>query len=95
MVLLEIMMDTTGLEVELMMLSMSVVIDYLAEIEAALIEDKVSEAAVVGIHDDITGQAVIAYVALKGNSDEDSEGLRNWFYKLEKLLVHLLHQNLL
>ena len=49
-----------------------------AEIEAALIEDKkVSEAAVVGIHDDITGQAVIAYVALKeGNSDEDSEGLR-------------------
>ncbi|WPK23435.1 hypothetical protein PUMCH_000676 [Australozyma saopauloensis] len=37
-----------------------------AEIEAALIEHHgVSEAAVVGINDDLTGQAVIAYVALK------------------------------
>ncbi|KAK6198882.1 uncharacterized protein RJT21DRAFT_122540, partial [Scheffersomyces amazonensis] len=34
-----------------------------AEIEAALIEHKgVSEAAVVGIHDDLTGQAVVAFV---------------------------------
>ena len=37
-----------------------------AEIEAALIEHNgVSEAAVVGITDDLTGQAVVAYVALK------------------------------
>lgn len=37
-----------------------------AEIEAALIEHHgVSEAAVVGINDDLTGQAVVAYVALK------------------------------
>lgn len=37
-----------------------------AEIEAALLEHHtVSEAAVVGINDDLTGQAVIAYVALK------------------------------
>ncbi|KAM9895738.1 hypothetical protein OXX79_007905 [Metschnikowia pulcherrima] len=37
-----------------------------AEIEAALIEHHgVSEAAVVGISDDLTGQAVVAYVALK------------------------------
>lgn len=37
-----------------------------AEIEAALIEHHgVSEAAVVGINDDLTGQAVVAFVALK------------------------------
>lgn len=37
-----------------------------AEIEAALIEHHgVSESAVVGINDDLTGQAVVAYVALK------------------------------
>lgn len=37
-----------------------------SEIEAALIEHHgVSEAAVVGINDDLTGQAVVAYVALK------------------------------
>jgi acetyl-CoA synthetase len=47
-----------------------------AEIEAALIEHHgVSEAAVVGINDDLTGQAVVAYVALKdeagaSNGDE-------------------------
>jgi acetyl-CoA synthetase len=41
-----------------------------AEIEAVLLEDsaRVSEAAVVGINDDITGQAVIAFVQLKDNS---------------------------
>ncbi|EDK43489.1 acetyl-coenzyme A synthetase 2 [Lodderomyces elongisporus] len=45
-----------------------------AEIEAALIEDqKVGEAAVVGINDDITGQAVIAYVALKDSNTEQTE----------------------
>ncbi|ODV62248.1 acetate--CoA ligase ACS2 [Ascoidea rubescens DSM 1968] len=37
-----------------------------AEIEAALLEHSgVSEAAVVGIHDDLTGQAVVAFVGLK------------------------------
>lgn len=40
-----------------------------AEIEAALIEDSsVAEAAVVGINDEMTGQAVNAFVALKDNS---------------------------
>ncbi|KAG0672982.1 acetyl-coenzyme A synthetase 2 [Pichia californica] len=41
-----------------------------AEIEAVLLEDsaRVSEAAVVGINDDITGQAVIAFVQLKNSS---------------------------
>ncbi|RLV94305.1 Acetyl-coenzyme A synthetase 2 [Spathaspora sp. JA1] len=46
-----------------------------AEIEAALIEHHgVSEAAVVGINDDLTGQAVVAYVALK---DELSASIEN------------------
>ena len=40
-----------------------------AEIEAALIEDtSVAEAAVVGISDEMTGQAVNAFVSLKDNS---------------------------
>ena len=41
-----------------------------AEIEAVLLEDsaRVSDAAVVGVNDDITGQAVIAFVQLKDNS---------------------------
>jgi acetyl-CoA synthetase len=40
-----------------------------AEIEAALIEDPgVAEAAVVGINDEMTGQAVNAFVSLKDNS---------------------------
>lgn len=51
-----------------------------AEIEAVLIEYQgVSESAVVGITDDLTGQAVIAYVALKEDgqySEEDLLGLR-------------------
>ncbi|GME22216.1 AMP-dependent synthetase/ligase [Neofusicoccum parvum] len=44
-----------------------------AEIEAALIEHhSVAEAAVVGIHDELTGQAVNAFVALKeGNGSTD------------------------
>jgi len=44
-----------------------------AEIEAALIEHhSVAEAAVVGVHDDLTGQAVNAFVALKeGNEHND------------------------
>ncbi|CCE83210.1 Piso0_003782 [Millerozyma farinosa CBS 7064] len=57
-----------------------------SEIEAALVEHPaVSEAAVVGIHDDLTGQSVVAYVALKddiaskiiGNElSESSQALR-------------------
>lgn len=44
-----------------------------AEIEAALIEHHaVAEAAVVGINDELTGQAVNAFVALKdGNESTD------------------------
>lgn len=46
-----------------------------AEIEAALIESpSVSEAAVVGINDDLTGQAVIAYVALKDEPAAELNG---------------------
>lgn len=49
-----------------------------AEIEAALIEHHgVSEAAVVGINDDLTGQAVVAYVALKDEAgDANGDELR-------------------
>ncbi|RMZ76186.1 hypothetical protein DV737_g4935, partial [Chaetothyriales sp. CBS 132003] len=47
-----------------------------AEIEAALIEhDGVAEAAVVGINDDLTGQAVNAFVSLKPGADS-GEGMR-------------------
>lgn len=47
-----------------------------AEIEAALIEHKgVAEAAVVGINDEMTGQAVNAFVALKDGVD-GGEGTR-------------------
>ncbi|AET39274.1 acetate--CoA ligase ACS2 Ecym_4207 [Eremothecium cymbalariae DBVPG len=42
-----------------------------SEIEAALVEhENVSEAAVVGITDELTGQAVIAFVSLKENPTE-------------------------
>lgn len=46
-----------------------------AEIEAVLLEDskRVSDAAVVGINDDITGQAVVAFVQLKDNSIVSNE----------------------
>lgn len=47
-----------------------------AEIEAALIEhDGVAEAAVVGINDELTGQAVNAFVSLKDGTDS-GEGTR-------------------
>lgn len=47
-----------------------------AEIEAVLIESEhVSENAVVGIHDDLTGQAIVAYVALKEESEIDIKDL--------------------
>ena len=47
-----------------------------AEIEAALIEHHaVAEAAVVGVADELTGQAVAAFVSVKGGSDA-SDALR-------------------
>ncbi|KAL6855186.1 acetyl-coenzyme A synthetase 2 [Amphichorda felina] len=50
-----------------------------AEIEAALIEHHaVAEAAVVGVADELTGQAVNAFVALK-NGNEHSDALRKEF----------------
>lgn len=50
-----------------------------AEIEAALIEHHaIAEAAVVGVADELTGQAVNAFVALK-NGDEPTEALRKEF----------------
>jgi acetyl-CoA synthetase len=49
-----------------------------SEIEAALIEHNgVSEAAVVGINDDLTGQAVVAFVALKDACQERIKGDAN------------------
>lgn len=50
-----------------------------AEIEAALIEHhSIAEAAVVGINDELTGQAVNAFVAIKDGS-EASDALRKEF----------------
>jgi acetyl-CoA synthetase len=50
-----------------------------AEIEAALIEHPaVAESAVVGINDELTGQAVAAFVAIK-DGNEPSEELRKAF----------------
>ncbi|KAI0853998.1 hypothetical protein F5Y00DRAFT_64049 [Daldinia vernicosa] len=50
-----------------------------AEIEAALIEHhSVAEAAVVGVADELTGQAVNAFVAIK-NGNESSDALRKEF----------------
>ena len=49
-----------------------------AEIESALVShDRVAEAAVVGATDDMTGQAVVAFVILRegGQSDEDQDKL--------------------
>lgn len=47
-----------------------------AEIEAALIEhDLVAESAVVGYADELTGQAVAAYVALKSSAPADKDEL--------------------
>ena len=48
-----------------------------AEIEAALIlHESVAECAVVGYADDLTGQAVAAYVSLKSNVSEDLEVIK-------------------
>jgi acetyl-CoA synthetase len=50
------------------------------EVESALVDnDKVAEAAVVGAKDDTTGQAIVAFVTLRGTataSDEVGEELR-------------------
>ncbi|CUM47419.1 Acetyl-coenzyme A synthetase 2 [Debaryomyces fabryi] len=61
-----------------------------AEIEAALIEHAaISEAAVVGMNDDLTGQTVVAFVALKEhlianiNANESSEEV----FKLKKEMI--------
>ena len=48
------------------------------EVESALVSHPaVAEAAVVGALDDTTGQAIIAYVTLRGGSDVSVEDLRN------------------
>ena len=48
------------------------------EVESALVSHPaVAEAAVVGALDATTGQAIIAYVTLRGGSDVDIEDLRN------------------
>lgn len=45
-----------------------------AEIEAALLEHSaVSEAAVVGVDDEITGQALNAFVSLKNGNERDEQ----------------------
>lgn len=65
-----------------------------AEIEAALIEHHgISEAAVVGINDDLTGQAVVAFVALKdaasvGAHDSDAA------FQLRKDLVMVVRKEI-
>ncbi len=50
------------------------------EVESALVDDdRVAEAAVVGATDDVTGQAIVAFVTLKGDvagSDDLGEALR-------------------
>ncbi|MEO8163151.1 MAG: acetate--CoA ligase, partial [Ilumatobacteraceae bacterium] len=48
------------------------------EVESALVSHpSVAEAAVVGVNDVITGQAIIAYVILRGGADVDEQVLRN------------------
>ena len=48
------------------------------EVESALVSHPaVAEAAVVGALDDTTGQAIIAYVTLRGGSDVDVKTLRD------------------
>ena len=51
-----------------------------AEIEAALIEHhSVAEAAVVGVADELTGQAVNAFVSLKDTNGANLDALRKEF----------------
>lgn len=68
-----------------------------AEIEAALIEHQgVSEAAVVGISDDLTGQAVIAFVALKDDFAANIEGSEtsNEAFVLRKDLIMVVRKHI-
>ena len=45
-----------------------------AEVESALVDnDKVAEAAVVGAKDDTTGQAIVAFVTLRGTTEASDE----------------------
>ncbi|OJD31844.1 acetyl-coenzyme a synthetase [Diplodia corticola] len=56
-----------------------------AEIEAALIEHHaVAEAAVVGIHDELTGQAVNAFVALKEGNDASDQTKKDLILQVRK-----------
>jgi acetyl-CoA synthetase len=44
------------------------------EVESALVDNpKVAEAAVVGAKDDMTGQAIVAFVTVKGDTDMTDE----------------------
>ena len=56
-----------------------------AEIEAALIEHSgVAEAAVVGINDELTGQAVNAFVALKDGTDPGEQTRKDLILQVRK-----------
>lgn len=56
-----------------------------AEIEAALIEHKgVAEAAVVGINDELTGQAVNAFVSLKDGQDPGEQTRKDLILQVRK-----------
>jgi len=56
-----------------------------AEIEAALIEHhQVAEAAVVGIHDELTGQAVNAFVALKEGNESNEQVKKDLILQVRK-----------
>jgi acetyl-CoA synthetase len=56
-----------------------------AEIEAALIEHSgVAEAAVVGINDELTGQAVNAFVSLKDGTDPGEQTRKDLILQVRK-----------
>ncbi|KAI9804783.1 MAG: hypothetical protein M1825_001151 [Sarcosagium campestre] len=56
-----------------------------AEIEAALIEHHaVAEAAVVGVNDELSGQAVNAFVALKDGNESDDQILKELVLQVRK-----------
>ena len=56
-----------------------------AEIEAALIEHEgVAEAAVVGINDELTGQAVNAFVSLKDGVDPGEQTRKDLILQVRK-----------
>ena len=58
-----------------------------AEVESALVSHpRVAEAAVVGAHDDITGQGIVAFVILRGQSKEDATTIG------EELRKHVVHE---